>query len=263
MPISCPIQFASLSTEEMRDFDRPVLRCAFDVQNDLGRLCDEFIYKNSFRQRLRQAGLEVVTEVPVKLAFNRYVKTLFIDAVVNDRVPYELKAVRQLTTEHETQLLIYMLLVRATRGKLINFRPDRVESRFVNAYIDWAERHRFEIGKTNCSGDSEFSLLVELLIHDWGTCLSSSLYTQAIVANLGGEDIVVRHLPISLDGEYVGNQKFRLLAPGIAFEITTFNRDDLSKQEIHLKKLLATTQLAAIQWVNIARHEIAFKTIQL
>lgn len=61
MPISCPIQCVPLSTDEMRGFDRPVMRCAFDVQNDLGRLCDEFIYKNSFRQRLRHAGLEVIS----------------------------------------------------------------------------------------------------------------------------------------------------------------------------------------------------------
>ncbi len=262
MPISCPIQFAPLSTEEMRDFDRPVMRCVFDVQTELGRLCDEFIYKNSFRQRLTHVGFEVITEVPIEISFDRFVKTLYLDAVINGRVPYELKVVRQLTSEHETQLLIYMLLMRANRGKLINFRSERVESRFVNASIGWDERHRFEVDTSNWAGDPTFCLLVESLIRDWGTCLSSSLYTQAIVANLGGEETVVHRLPLSLDGEFVGNQGFRLCAPDVAFGITTFNRDDLSKQEVHLKKLLAATKLAAMYWVNIGRHEVTFTTIE-
>ena len=67
MPISCPISFESLSTDEMRAFDRPLMRCAFDVQNDLGRLCDEFIYKNSFQQRLSQSGFDVINEAPIEL----------------------------------------------------------------------------------------------------------------------------------------------------------------------------------------------------
>lgn len=262
MPISYPIQFEELSTDQMRVLDRSVMRCAFDVQNKLGRLCDEFIYKNCFRQRLTHSGLDAATEVPIEISFDRFIKTLFNDVVVNSGVPYELKVVRQLTTDHESQLLAYMLLVGANRGKLINFRSERVESRFVNASISWHERHRFEVDKQYWQGDSEFPSLVESLIRDWGTCLSSSLYTQAIEANWGGEDTVVHQLPLSIDGKLIGNQKFRLVAPDTAFRITTFNRQDFPKQEVHFQKLLASTQLTSMHWVNVGRHELVFKTIQ-
>ena len=262
MPITCPISFESLSTDQMRAFDRPVMRCAFDVQNDLGRLCDEIIYKNSFRQRLSQSGFDVNTEVPIELSFDRFAKTLYVDVVTSRRVPYELKAVKQLTAEHETQLLTYMLLIKANRGKLINFRSMSVESRFVNASITWEERHRFEPDTQNWAGDPVFRTLVERLIRDWGTCLSGSLYTQAIAANLGGEEAVEHRLPLMLDRQFVGYQKFQLFAPDTAFNITTFNRNDLSKQESHLTKLIAATQLKSMYWVNVGRHEVLFRTIQ-
>lgn len=262
MPISCPLQFASLSTDEMRDLDRAVMRCAFDVHCQLGRLCDEFIYKNSFLQQLKRSGFEVDNEVPIEIVFEQFVKTLYIDSTINRHLPYELKVVRQLTTEHETQLLIYMLLVNANRGKLINFRSERVESRFVNAPITWDERHRFKVVKDHWNGDPGFCSLVESLIHDWGTCLSSSLYTQAIEVNLGGVETVVNQLPLSLTGEFVGNQKFRLFTPDTAFKITTFNRDDLSKQKEQIVKLMAATQLQCMYWVNVGRHEVIFDTIR-
>ena len=261
MPISCPIQFEQLSTDQMRDLDRPVMRFAFDVQNDLGRLCDEFIYQNSFRQRIAGSGLEVATEVPIELTFDRFSKTLFIDTVVGGQVPYELKTVRQLTADHETQLLIYMLLVGANRGKLVNFRCEKVQSRFVNASITWQERRQFEVDKTKWKGDSNFCTLVKSLIRDWGTCLSGSLYTQAVEANLGGEATVVHQLPLSIEGKFVGNQKFRLAAPDTAFAITTFNRHDPSRQEAHFKKLIAATKLKSMYWVNVGRHEVVFNTI--
>ena len=262
MPISCPISFEPMSTDQMRAFDRSVMRCAFDVQNDLGRLCDEIIYKNSFRQRLTQSGFDVSTEVPIELSFDRFVKTLYVDVVTNRRVPYELKVVSQLTAEHETQLLTYMLLMKANRGKLINFRSMRVASRFVNAPITWDERHRFERDTRNWTGDPLFLSLVDRLIRDWGTCLSGSLYTQAITANLGGDQVVEHRLPLMLDRQFVGNQKFRLCAPDTAYKITTFNRDDLSKQQSHLTKLVAATQLKSMYWVNVGRHEVVFRTIQ-
>lgn len=262
MPIVCSLSFESLTTDEMRAFDRPVMRCAYSVQNELGRLCNEFIYKNSFRKRLRRSGFDVITELPIELSFEKFATTLYVDAVINSRVPYELKSVRQLTTEHETQLLTYMLLMKVNRGKLINFRPERVESRFVNSTITWEERYQFEVDKQNWAGDPAFCTMVEALVSDWGTCLSGPLYTQAVTANLGGEEVVVHELPLSLDDEFIGNQKFRLFAPDVAYGITTFNRKDLSKQESHLGRLVAATHLSSMYWVNVARHEVVFRTIR-
>jgi hypothetical protein len=102
---------------------------------------------------------------------------------------------------------------------------------------------------------------VKSLIRDWGTCLSGSLYTQAVEANLGGEATVVHQLPLSIEGKFVGNQKFRLAAPDTAFAITTFNRQDPSRQEAHFNKLIAATKLKSMYWVNVGRHEVVFNTI--
>jgi hypothetical protein len=50
-------------------------------------------------------------------------------------------------------------------------------------------------------------------------------------------------------------------APGIAFRITAFTESQ-SHTEHHLRRLLALTDLEAIQWINLNHSKIEFTTIK-
>lgn len=262
MPINCTIAFPRLSDAEMRDIDYRVMGYAFEIHRELGCLCDEIVYQNHLSSRLvTSGGFEVACEVPVQLSFHLFRKTLFLDLVVNRSVIYELKAVAKLTTAHVNHLLNYLFLTEAARGKLINFRPASVESQFVNSTLDLSERRRCNTITTDWNGPSDFRRMVEELVLDWGTGLDQSLYTEATVYALGGEDIVTQQLPMKINGVSPGNQRFHLLDSNSAFRITTFQHPNIDHYETSLRKLLVPSPLNFIHWVNIARHEILLKSI--
>ncbi len=261
MPIECPVRFPRLTEDEMGEIDYRVMSHAFATQNELGQLCDESVYQLSFADRLRAAGFVPQIEVPITLTFREFSTTLSFDLVVDDRVPYELKAVNQLVDEHENQMLNYLLMTNASRGKVVNFRSKSVQSRFVNAPLDAAERRRFDIDSTRWSGDRTFQRLVTELIQDWGTSLDQSNYSQAIVECLGGKDRVIRQLPMELEGRSLGKQRFLLATDNAAFRITTFPDGAPREYDKQLWKLLRPSPLDCVYWVNVGRHRLNFQTM--
>ena len=261
MPVQCPIEFRPVETQVMRELDYRVMGHAYQIQNELGRMCDEIVYKHALAARLAEDAMPAITEMPMNLSFRAFSKTLYVDLVVATSVLYELKVARSLTSQHENQLLTYLMLVGANRGKLINFRPVQVESRFVNQMTSREERVNFkteEIGGLVCP---KFRDLVVALLRDWGTGLSQNLYFDAITANLGGEEQVVQAMPMEFDGRSVGRQKFSLLDSTTAFHITTYKKSERDVQFKHLRKMILASQLNRMQWVNIARGEVSFQTI--
>jgi GxxExxY protein len=96
MPISCPLRIRNLDQAEFDERDARVMRCAYAVQNALGRLCDERIYENELARRLRAHGFSSVhTQVPITVTHDGFVKEYRIDLVADDAL-YELKTVRDL-----------------------------------------------------------------------------------------------------------------------------------------------------------------------
>ena len=262
MPIEYRIKVTRLSEDEMRAIDYRVMSHVFATQNELGRLCDESVYQLSLATRLIEAGFRVRIEEPITLTFRDFTTTLFVDLVVDDKVPYELKAVSRLSDEHENQLLNYMLMMDANRGKVVNFRSDGVQSRFVNAPLPTSERRRFEIDDSRWSGDAAFRRLVTELVADWGTSLEQSHYIKALVACLGGEDRVIRQIPMASNGQSLGNQRFLLAAESIPFRLTTFPDGAPQDFEKQLHKLLMPSPFELFYWVNIGRHCLEFRTVR-
>ena len=263
MPVHCPIAFPRLTEDEMRALDFGVTRHAFATHRALGCLCDESVYQAHFGHLLIAAGFQVAHEVPVTLTFRNFLKTLYLDVVVNRGAIYELKTVASLTDAHFAQLLNYLFLTNAARGKLLNFRSGSVEARFVNSALDDTERRRFGVEDSHWRGPAEFRQLIEELVADWGTGLDQSLYTQAMVHCLGGEEAVTRQVPMQCAGVPLGNQRFHLVNSDTAFRITTF-QDELGGRHQHqLRKLMAPSPLKTLCWVNIARHELSFHSIAL
>lgn len=246
----------------MSALDYRVMSHAFASQNELGRLCDESVYQADLANRLNAAGIPAQVEVPITISFRQFTKTLSMDLVVEHRAPYETKAVSQLTVDHENQLLNYLLLANARRGKLVNFRSESVESRFVNAPLEATDRHQFTVEKTLWSGATAFEELVNALVRDWGTSLDQALYLQAVTDCLGGKDNVIQQLPMQSANGPMGKQRFHLFDVHTAFRITTFTDEVNRKQAKHLLKLLRPSPVDCLYWVNIARHQLRFESIQ-
>lgn len=261
MPIEAPI-LPRLSTDAMRELDYIVMGHAFDSHHELGRMCDEPIYQADLAARLLGAGIVVQREVHVWVTHRGFVKRYEIDLVVGNKFLYELKAVAGVLADHEAQLLNYLLLTNTAHGKVINFRPAKVESRFVNAPVDEARRRQFHIVRDSLS--SEASMLRDLLrelVKDWGMFLDLSLYTQALTHFLGGEEAVVRPVPMTRGTIPLGNQRLHLFSKDAAFFVTGF-KQDLTTHEGHLRRVLGLTPLKAIHWINLCRDEISLVTVQ-
>lgn len=265
MPISIPIKLRRLDQDEFRKLDYTVMAHAFASQNELGRLCDEGIYRRDLSLRLDDAGIGPTRmEFPIQVSHGEFVKVYAADLVVADAAIYELKAVSTLTRDHKRQLLNYLLLCEQPRGKLVNFRSPGVESEFVNTTLHWDERHRLsevdELWKPVTDRCTAFRTFLLDLLRDWGGFLETSLYADAMTNLLGGEAAVVARIPLRRHGKFLGSQPLHLLVPDVAFRITSFT-DSQDQYEVHLLRLLAHTELRGIQWVNLNHHKIEWKTL--
>lgn len=261
MPIFCAIPIESQSRGEFKDLDYRIMRYAFDCQNEVGRLADERIYQGDFAARLSLVGLSVEREVEIELTHRSFHKTLSLDFLINHRAAYELKRGKAISDSHRTQLLTYLYLLGLERGRLLNFAADKVEAEFVNAVIPKHERTGFSVEYSQYRGPTGFRDLIIELVRDWGTCLSLSLYREAVVNLLGGEDLVRKMLPLARNGTSIGTQRFFLLSPQEAFWLTTIANPD-SGYPTHIQKLINLSPLSCIHWVNIGRHEIQLVTLK-
>lgn len=264
MPINCPLTIATLSADEFAAVDYRVMGHAYACHNDLGRLCDESAYEADLKARLLADGLKQVhTQVPVTVSHQSFSKTYLLDLVVENAL-YELKAAMRLIGEHDTQILNYMLLLGLGRGKLLNFRPAKVEGQIRATSLSQEERRKFALvvnswrELTPACGLLR-QTLVDLLA-DWGAFLDFALYQEALTHLLGGANLVEQRVPLCHNGAKLGTQKFTLHAPAIAFRLTAFT-EDLAGIENHLRRLLALTNLRALQWVNLNHARIELKTL--
>jgi len=88
----------------------------------------ESVYENSLMIELRKAGLEAKNQQPITVRYSGEIVDEFIaDIVVEDSIIVELKAVREIATIHEVQLVNYLKATNKDFGLLINFGEKRVD----------------------------------------------------------------------------------------------------------------------------------------
>ncbi len=264
MPISCPIGLRSLSAEEFEEVDYRVMGHAFACQNELGRLCEEAIYQRDLQARLLADGFrDVQVEVPVTVSHGDFSKVYSLDLVA-DHAVYELKTAARLSSEHQAQLLHYLFLLGVKRGKLLNFRPPKVEGRIHATRLSPDIRRQFTVNHARwqdvTSGCAVLRQVMGELLADWGAFLEVPLYQEALTHLLGGEALVVQRLPLHRNGLLLGTQRFPLHSQGVAFRVTAVT-EDTRGTEAHLRCLLALTKLQAVQWINLNRAEVQFVTL--
>jgi len=264
VPISCSLEVRCLTEEEFEEVDYRVMGHAFASQNELGRLCEEGIYQRDLQARLLADGFRnVQIEVPVTVSHGDFSKTYLIDLVADDAV-YELKATEALTSEHQAQLLHYLFLLGVRRGKLINFRPPKVAGRICATSLSpdarrqvKADTARWQDAAPTCATLRQTMLA---LLADWGAFLEVPLYQEALTHFLGGEQQLVQRLPLHRGGVLLGTQRFHVHGPAVAFRLTAVSEQP-EATEAHLRRLLAHSQLRALQWINLDHATAQFVTL--
>jgi hypothetical protein len=191
-------------------------------------------------------------------------KTYWLDLIVGDAAIYELKTERRLAADHDAQLLNYLFLEGAHHGKLVNFRPAQVESKFINTSLTERTRKEFTVDLRRWNEPDRRSemlrtMLLEML-QDWGGFLELRLYVEALTHFLGGEEHVVRMVPLNRNGSSLGNQRFHLVSDDTGFRVTGLT-EGIEHYERELHALVGHSPLRAIQWINLSGHRIQFVTL--
>jgi|SRR5581483_6390203 GxxExxY protein len=112
-----------------------IIDAFFQVYNKMGYGFQEKVYANSMRIALRKMGLNAVPQAEINVYYEgELVGEYYADLLVEDCVIVELKAVRDLSDEHEAQLLNYLKATKYEVGLLMNFgrRPRFERKAFDN-----------------------------------------------------------------------------------------------------------------------------------
>lgn len=265
MSIHRTLELQSISDHAFAEIDKMVMKCAYATQNHFGRLFDERVYENDMALRLRAEGLDVQTQVPVKVTHGIFEKTYYLDLVVNQML-YELKVVGTLLREHDAQALHYAMLQDIRLVKLLNFGEAEVRGRLLRNAITEPERHQPTLRKTGWEplGPRCSELIEHLkeLIRDWGTHLSSTLYTEALVHHFGGEAHCTQRLEITSGAVNLGTHPVQMHDADHGFVLTSFTRPQPSYRQ-HLEVLLQHAPLLkGLQWINLNHTRLEVTTIK-
>jgi GxxExxY protein len=249
-----------MGDEEFSARTYEVMGHAFDVQREMGRLFQEAVYQRELAFRIPDAR----SEVPVEVRCEEFCKTYYLDLLVGGGAVFELKAVQSLTESHRRQLLHYLFLTDLPHGKLINLRPERVQHEFVNNALTRSDRTSFDVDDCDWQdlGTTRLKDRMVAVLRDWGAGLDTGLYEEVASHLCGQPPGEQANVEIRLAGRSLGLQAVRLAAPRIALRITALSPDGQPEYRAHLCRFLDHTDLDAVQWMNVTRHVVQFRTIE-
>jgi GxxExxY protein len=259
------MEVSPIGQERFHAIDKWVMRHVFDIHNTMGRFCDERIYQDELVQRCGGDGLEVHREVQLRVCHKSFSKPYYLDMLVECGAIYELKAVEAFNNRHQAQLINYLLLAGLGQGKLVNFRPGSVESRFVSTRICRQERMTFMLDDDAWRGDDDYSRLLRdtlcELLTDWGVFLEASLYREALLRLLDGPCAGIQPIDVVVGGRVVGAQNMSMLCAGSVWHLSAV-REHLRSYETHLIRLLSHTRLEQMHWINLDQQTVTLKTLR-
>ena len=110
-------------TPELEVIGTKVLDAAYTVHTALGPGLLESVYEACLAYEIRKLGLKAETQVVVPVQYNDvYVETgLRLDIWVEEKVILELKAVEQMHSLYQAQLITYLKITGCRLGYLMNF----------------------------------------------------------------------------------------------------------------------------------------------
>jgi GxxExxY protein len=112
---------------EDSEITKVIIGCAYKVYNTLGGGFLESVYHQSLLIELRDAGLDIESQVALDVYYRDTPVGCFVaDIIVEGRIILELKAIEELAKVHEVQLVNYLVATGKPLGLLVNFGPDGV-----------------------------------------------------------------------------------------------------------------------------------------
>ncbi len=115
---------------EINEITYLIRGAAFRIHSGLGPGLLESVYQKALEIELQQIGLDVKSEVPIKVEWNQIdLRVGFrIDLIVENKVIIELKAVNEINKVHHKQLTTYLTLSNKPCGLLINFNESELKN---------------------------------------------------------------------------------------------------------------------------------------
>jgi GxxExxY protein len=105
-----------------------LLASAFKIHNALGAGFLEKVYENALVHELAKDGIVCEQQKALKVLYDGIVVGDYVaDLVVDDKIIVELKAVKDLNSVFEAQLLNYLKATRLKVGYILNFGNPRFE----------------------------------------------------------------------------------------------------------------------------------------
>ena len=105
-----------------KDITEKVIRCFYNVHDELGGGFLESVYEKALLIELNEAGLKAEPQKILTVKYkNKIIGEFKTDIVVEDKIILELKAVGNLIPEHEAQLINYLKATGIKLGILVNF----------------------------------------------------------------------------------------------------------------------------------------------
>ena len=99
-----------------------IIACYYRVYNTLGYGFLEKVYENAMILEFKGSGLRCDQQMPIEVLYTgQVVGSYFSDIIVENVVILELKAAKELSEEHEAQLINYLKATRFEVGVLLNF----------------------------------------------------------------------------------------------------------------------------------------------
>jgi GxxExxY protein len=124
------------------DLTYEVVGAAIEVHKIMGRGLLESVYHQCLKEELAHRKINFLTEMRIPVLYkNKQLEIDFrCDLYVEKCLVVELKAVQELTSVFEAQLLTYMKLLKSPKGILINFNCFNIfnegQKTYVNEYFN-------------------------------------------------------------------------------------------------------------------------------
>ena len=107
-----------------KDLSEKIIMAFYNVYNTLGYGFLEKVYENALMIEFERIGLSVKAQRPIQVLYaGKIVGEYFADILVEGCIIIEIKAGKNLSLEHEAQLLNYLKATQIQVGLLLNFGP--------------------------------------------------------------------------------------------------------------------------------------------
>ncbi len=104
------------------DITKKIIKCFYKVYDELGSGFLESVYEKALMVELKDIGLKADNQKSLDVYYkNQLVGEFKSDIIAEDKIIIEIKAVSNLTTQHEAQLINYLKATGIKVGLLVNF----------------------------------------------------------------------------------------------------------------------------------------------